>query len=274
VRRIAIALAAFLTACTPSADEPTTTTEAPITGAVPARVQAVLDGDSARVTVDGTEIEVRLLGINSPERGECWADEARATLEERVAEGDISLIGTEEDQYGRLLVYLYAGSTNINRRQVLDGSAIAMATEHDELPDFLAAEEEAIALERGWWNAAACGSEGIRAEVRIWSVEPDAPGRDDQNPNGEFVAITNDGPDADLSGWMLRDESSVHRYTFPDGFVLNSGGVMTIRSGCGQDEGSYSYWCADGTVWNNSGDTVLLLDPSGAIVDRVRYFGN
>jgi hypothetical protein len=192
----------------------------------------VLDGDSARVTIDGAEIEVRLLGINSPERGECWADEARATLEERVAEGDISLIGTEEDQYGRLLVYLYAGSTNINRRQVLDGSAIAMATEHDQLPDFLAAEEEAIALERGWWNAAACGSEGVRAEVRIWTIEPD-----------------------------------------PDGFVLNSGGVMTIRSGCGQDEGSYSYWCADGTVWNNSGDTVLLLDPSGAIVDRVRYFG-
>jgi len=274
VRRIAIALAVFLAACTPSADQPTTTTEDSIAGAVPARVDAVLDGDSLRVTVEGDEIEVRLLGINSPEHGECWADEARATLEGTVAEGDVSLVGTEEDQYGRLLVYLFAGSTNVNRRQILDGSAIAIASEHAELPDFLAAEEEAIALERGWWNAAACGSTGARAEVRIWAIEPDAPGRDDQNPNGEFVAITNDGTDADLTGWMVRDESSVHRYTFPDGFVLGGGSVITIRSGCGQDEGSYSYWCADGTVWNNSGDTVLLLDPSGAIVDRVRYFGD
>jgi hypothetical protein len=237
-------------------------------------MEAVLDGDSALVTVDGAEIEIRLLGINSPERGECWAEEARATLEESVVDGDVSIVATEQDQYGRLLVYLYSGSANVNRRQVLVGSAIASAAEHSQLPDFLAAEEEAIALERGWWNAAACGSTGIRAEVRIWVIEPDAPGRDDQNPNGEFVAITNDGPDADLTGWMLRDESSVHRYTFPDGFVLAGGGVITIRSGCGQDDGSYAYWCADGTVWNNSGDTVLLLDPTGTIVDRVRYFGS
>ena len=270
MRRHVATLAICLTACTSAAES--TTTEPELVGGTPVEVEFVLDGDSVRVDIDGVETEVRLLGINAPERDECWAEQARTTLEDNLSGDDISLIGSEEDQYGRLLAYLYNGSTNVNRRQILDGSAIAMAFDHDELPDFLGAEEEAISLERGWWSPSACGATGDRAEIGIWAIEPDAPGRDDHNPNGEFVAIVNDGSDADLTGWMLRDESSVHRYTFPPGFILESGEIITVRSGCGQDDPRDLYWCADGTVWNNSGDTVLLLDPSGAIAARVRYF--
>ena len=74
---------------------------------------------------------------------------------------------------------------------------------------------------------------------------------------------------------MLRDESSVHRYTFPPGVVLDTGGITVIRSGCGVDQPpDLLYWCADGPVWTNAGDTVLVLEPSGAIADRARYLGN
>jgi len=257
-------------ACSPSV-EPPTTTGGGIGSGRAVDIESVLDGDSVRVIAASGSIEIRLLGINAPERGECWSDEARTALTDALAAGDISMVGEEEDQYGRLLAYLFSNTTNVNRRLVLDGNAIAIAVEHDELPDFLAAEEEAIALERGLWNHAVCGSTADRFDVQIWTIEPDAPGRDDQNPNGEFVAISNMGQPADLTDWTLRDESSVHRYTFPDGFVLTTGEVVTVRSGCGEDARPDLYWCADGPVWTNSGDTVLLLDGFGAVVDRMRY---
>ncbi len=272
MRRLTLLLTAFLAACTPATVPSGTTATAalPIEG-THVTIDAVLDGDSVRVDQDGTSIEVRLLGINAPERGECWADEAREALSVALEDGGISLVGDETDQYGRLLGYLHSDTSNINRYLVINGHAIAIAVAHEDLPDFLAAEEEAIALERGLWNPTACGSSADRFDVRIWAIEPDAPGRDDRNPNGEFVALTNEGPDADLSGWMLRDESSAHRYRFPDGFVLTTGEIITVRSGCGVDARPDIYWCADGTVWTNSGDTVLLLDDFGAVVDRVRY---
>ena len=266
-------LTAVLTACTPAAAPNTTTgADAPAAAGTRVTIDAVLDGDSVRVNRDGTSIEVRLLGINAPERDECWADEARTALSTALEGGGISLVGDESDQYGRLLGYLRSETSNINRDLVINGHAIAIAVEHQDLPDFLAAEEEAIALERGLWNPTACGSSADRFDIRIWAIEPDAPGRDDRNPNGEFVALTNEGPDADLTGWVLRDESSAHRYRFPDGFVLATGEIITVRSGCGADARPDIYWCADGTVWTNSGDTVLLLDGFGAVVDRVRYF--
>jgi micrococcal nuclease len=233
----------------------------------------VLDGDSVRVTLDGESTEVRLLGINAPERDECWSQDSRDALILATTGSEFGLIGSEQDRFGRLLAYLYADGENLNEQQVSSGNAIALANDHDLLPDFLAAEEEAAALELGMWNPTACGPERTATGVRIWAIEPDAPGRDDRNPNGEFVSLTNDAAAADLSGWILRDESSQHRYTFPDGFVLDEGQIITVRSGCGNDTIEELYWCADGTVWTNSGDTVLLLDASGSIVERQRYSG-
>jgi len=270
VRRFAAALTALLVACAPGA-EPKSATEPSIADDIAISVESVLDGDSLRVIIDGREAEIRLLGINAPERGECWSNEARAALEDASTGGVLSVVGDEEDRYGRLLAYLLSGSANINRLLVLDGNAMAIAVRHDKLPDFLAAEEEAIGLERGLWNPAACGSTAGRFDVRIRTIEPDAPGRDDRNPNGEFVVLTNEGPVADLTGWTLRDESSVHRYAFPSGFILATGETVTVRSGCGEDTRLDLYWCAAGPVWTNSGDTVLLLDDFGAVADRIRY---
>ena len=268
--RLAAALAVLASTCT-SGGAPITTEAQPGPVGTPVEIESVIDGDSVRVAADGQSLNVRLLGINAPEQDECWSEEATAALEQALAGRNNSIVGAEEDQYGRLLAYVYSGATNVNYGLVLDGSAIAIAVDHEDLPDFLAAEEEAISLERGLWAPTACGSSSDRFEVRIWAIEPDAPGRDDRNPNREWVAITNAGQLVDLSGWVLRDESSTHRYVFPDGFILATGEIVTVRSGCGEDARPDLYWCADGTVWTNSGDTVLLLDGFGAVVDRMRY---
>jgi micrococcal nuclease len=234
-----------------------------------ARVVAVLDGDSMRVAVDGVTMEIRLLGINAPEFDECWADEARSALQ-NLLEEEITLAEDGEDQFGRTLAHLYSGGRHINLALVEEGAAIALATEH---PAFAAAEQAAFEDRLGLWSPTACGPED-RLEARIREVSFDAPGPDDENQNGEFAVISNDGPEADLTGWAIRDESSTHRFRFPDGFVLGAGDRVIIRSGCGQDGSEELYWCANGPVWNNDGDMALLLDAYGNVVDRWRYAGS
>ncbi len=113
------------------------------------------------------------------------------------------------------------GDVLVNEQLVLGGFAIARRYE----PDTMLAERleaaQALAQEAGvgLWAPDACGTPVAGAGVRIVDIVYDAPGDDSQNLIGEWVVIANDGSDPlDMSGWVLKDESSSHRYSFPDGF--------------------------------------------------------
>lgn len=233
------------------------------------RVVAVLDGDSLEAEVDATLEEVRILGINAPERDECWGDEARAAVGELLRDAaDVSFLPAGRDQYGRLLADLWADGTPVGLSMVERGAALVLSTGAASLEEHLTAEEAAYRSGLGLWAPNACGpSQGAR--IAIIRVRFDAPGPDDEYPNGEWVVVGNSGPAADLTGWVLRDESSAHRYIFPEGFVLGSGAEVTVYSGCGANGAEELFWC-EGAVWTNSGDMALLLDSHGNVVDRAR----
>jgi micrococcal nuclease len=233
-------------------------------------VLTVFDGDSMVVGAPGNDLEVRLLGVNAPEDGECFSDRARDMLL-AMASGDVILVGDEYDQYGRLLAYVYVGGANLNQEMVRAGGAIAMSTDHPLRADFIAAEQDATLRGVGLWAPDACGPAPAEFTVSIWTVEADAPGRDEDNLNGEFAVIANSGEPTDMTGWVLRDESSVHRYTFPDGFTIDRDQFVMIRSGCGLDTADDLHWCSEGPVWNNDGDTAILLDSDGVFISRFRY---
>jgi hypothetical protein len=127
----------------------------------------------------------------------------------------------------------------------------------------------------GIWADNACGIPS-EANLVITHVEYDAPGNDNDNLNGEWVDIENLGPTAsDLTGWVVKDESSSHRYVFREGFVLDANTQVRLLTGCGTDTAGPTtaeiHWCEDGAVWNNSGDTAFLLDPKGNIHDEWGY---
>ncbi len=236
-------------------------------------VRFVLDGDSIEAGVGGEVVEVRLLGINTAERDECWSEEARAALDALLATDTVWLQAAGgNDRFGRILGYLFTTEAFVNHAMVEGGHAIALDTDHPERGEFLAIEELAYSGGRGWWAAGACGPTAGNG-VAIAGVEYDAPGPDDDNLNGEWVGLANDGPDTDIGGWTLRDESSSHRYHFPTGTVLPAGEALIVRTGCGTDRAGELFWCSDGSVWTNGGDTVLLLDANGNVVDRRRYEG-
>lgn len=263
---------------TPSSVPAGTSGVGPVPRGVEAGVVEVTDGDTLVVEVGGREERVRLIGINTPERGECFADEATAALAGLVEGGEVRLVvdQSDRDDYGRLLRDVYVGDTFVNEDLVRDGFALANRYEPDvaHAGELEAAQAEAEAAGRGLWAPDACGRpDAAAAVVVVEEIEADPPGDDTLDPNAEYVVVRNTGDGAvDLTGWGIKDESASHRFAFPDGFSLAAGAAVTVHTGCGADTGTDLFWCNEGSaVWNNDGDTAFLLDPSGNVVDTRTY---
>jgi micrococcal nuclease len=131
-----------------------------------ARVERVGDGDTIEVTLSsGKRERVRLLGIDAPELHhparpeEYYAAEARAYLEQRIADGEVRLRRDslrEQDRagYDRLLRYVeLPDGQSLNAELVRTGHAYAYTRfPLTELDRFRALEEEARREQRGVWN--------------------------------------------------------------------------------------------------------------------------
>lgn len=277
------ALAAACGATSPTTSRPTTAgeTSAPTTVATPpgdiGTIVRIFDGDSFEAEVNGVVVEVRMLGINAPEGSECHGNVARSRLQELLEDTEFTLVQQGEDdtdRFGRLLRSVYAKGMFINGTMVAEGHAIALQGGAPEEATLVDLSDTAFTEARGMWASDAC-SETIDRSIRIIDVEYDPAGRDWQNKSEEWVVVRNAGDTAtDMAGWILRDESSTHRYGFPNGLSLGPGDEMRIRTGCGEDGGTDLYWCADDAVWSNGGDTVILQSPAGTVIDRLRYDGD
>ena len=237
----------------------------------------VIDGDTIRVSGPDGEQTVRMIGINAPERGECFYDDATAALRFSLGDRDVRLVRdvSEVDQYGRLLRYVeLPDGTDVGADLVEGGYArshhyepdLSRSAEYDEL------QSAAEANGAGLWAANACGAPGASDVSIAIDGQYDAPGDDNLNLNQEWVRLTNAGTTTiDLSGWHVADESSSHRYQFDD-LTLAPGASVTLFTGCGSDTDTQRYWCnEDSAVWNNGGDTVFVQDPSGNTVVTETY---
>jgi micrococcal nuclease len=255
-------------------------------GVVPAgaelvTVVSITDGDTIEVERDDQSVsEVRLIGVDAPEPGECFFDVSSRVL--TILSGPGSRIGmtgdvSETDRFGRLLRYLWLGAMSVNEESVRRGAAIARRYPPDTAlaERFEAAQTAAKDQQVGLWAGDACGP-APTVDLSIVEVVFDPPGDDTLVLNEEWIRIRNDGPNpVDLTGWGIRDESASNRYRFPESFALAPGESATVHSGCGDDSGSDLFWCSAGAaVWNNDGDTVFLLDPSGNIHTSKAYAGS
>jgi len=273
---VVVALGFLVAACgqTDGSEHSVTASAAPPTTATTTDVivTKVFDGDSFEAEVDGDVVEVRLVGINAPEGDECHGDAARSRLEELLS-GAITLVeegADTTDRFGRLLRTVLADGQSVGAIMVEEGHALAIQGGGSSEQSLVELTDHAFARDLGMWSVTACGEEVPR--VRVAEVKHDPPGRDDDNATEEWVVIVNDssGP-VDIAGWILRDESSSHRYLFAGDESMAAGSQIRIRTGCGYDNRANRYWCADDPVWSNGGDTVILQTAAGTVVDRVRY---
>jgi len=225
-----------------------------------------IDGDSLR---DQEGNEYRLIGINAPDRGECLFSESASRLHELTDGITLEIENGDEffDQFKRRLVYVFwtsgSGRQLINQTLVEEGLALAIHTpEQSAHADRLfEAQDAARSQNAGLWNPDACGA-GPPVHLEIVEINSNPPGPDDERLDDEYVVIAN-GSDAliDLSGFTVRDESTRNRYAFPPGFELDPGASVRITSG----DGAFGFGTGS-PIWNNNGDTVIVLDEHGRIV--------
>lgn len=91
-------------------------------------VTKIIDGDTVIVKINGEEKSVRLIGIDAPEKNECFEKEATEKLKELIGNKKIKLEADEtqndKDKYDRLLRYIYLeDGTLINKRLIEEGMA-------------------------------------------------------------------------------------------------------------------------------------------------------
>ena len=241
----------------------------------PAQVARLADGDSFDILwLDTDESdEVRLFGINAPEADACFGDVARGLLELETSGKELLIESIERDEFGRVIANAWVDGVFINLRMAELGAALAL-TDGSQYAELInEAQDAAQVSQSGLWDPSFCGA-ASDAELVIAEIFENAPGPDNENPNGEWIDIANVGTTAtDMTDWSIRDESTRHRFFFPDGYILDGEATVRVFSGCGDDDPTSLYWCDGDPVWNNNGDTAFLVDPEGRFVDTVGYQG-
>ena len=93
-------------------------------------VSRVIDGDTLELA---SGQDVRLVGIDTPEVGECGYDQATANLSYLVLGKQVRLTMSDEneDRYGRLLRYVNIGEVDAGLRLIKNGLAIARYDSRD-----------------------------------------------------------------------------------------------------------------------------------------------
>ena len=91
----------------------------------------VIDGDTVVIS---SNQRVRLIGIDTPEKGQCGFDEAKQALEKLLSSGSATFYtGTtsDTDKYDRLLRYIQIEETDVGLKLIENGFAIARYDSRD-----------------------------------------------------------------------------------------------------------------------------------------------
>jgi len=224
-----------------------------------AYVENVIDGDTIK-TDKGT---IRLAGINAPEKGQPYYQEAKDFLAGIIEGKNVTIEGRENDRYGRMLRYVYLGNVFVNLEILKSGYGSAYMSnglEHEN--EILSAEETAKKNNVGIWKNGAY-SHCLSVSEFIW----DAKGNDNINLNGEYFTIKNRCNAINMEGWTIKDSGrNIFRFS---NFAIDS--VLTVYTGCGNNTQEKIYMCKKRAVWNNDGDVLFIRDENGNLVLSYDY---
>lgn len=215
-------------------------------------VERVIDGDT--LVINGTSI--RILGINTPEKGELYSAEAKAFLENLTLDKFVTLARGKDDTdlYHRKLRYIFVGATNVNRLLVSEGYAnYYFPSGKDQFySSFTSAWQECLTSEKRLCEPSRdiCSS---CIELETFDV------------SAQTVVFKNScATSCDLSGWDIKDEGRKH-FTFSS-FQLGGGDEVAVVVGNGTDFATRLFWRGETYVWTKSGDTLFLRDNEGGLV--------
>ncbi|GAA3144163.1 hypothetical protein GCM10010466_39080 [Planomonospora alba] len=139
-------------------------------GTKKATIVKIVDGDTidVRFTRTSRPVRVRLLEVNTPERGQCWYKEATARTAALLPVGKtVRLLADKDpkDRYGRSLFYAWnAGGTFVNRSLVRYGYGKAVLYKpNDKYIQVMRADEAKAKRERLRIWSGRCGASSAPA---------------------------------------------------------------------------------------------------------------
>ena len=221
-----------------------------------ANVSRVIDGDTIVLSDDQ---HVRLLGINTPEKGEYLYQEAKDYLKSMIEGKSVVLKAGKEnkDQYKRLLRWVYINDENINLKIVEQGFANPYFPSNDKKyeQEFMASWENCLAKNL---NLCEKSSEACSLCIKLNSL----------NVEEQTVELENVCPfSCSLDGWTVKDEG--RKKLVLKNVKIDREKTLEIIVGNGQDTEEIVYWHNPTYVWTIGGDTMFLRDKEGK---RVLYY--
>jgi len=119
------------------------------------RVTRVADGDTLTMkTADGRALRIRLSEIDTPEKGEPFANRARDALNQMVRDRDIAVRLFDVDKYGRIVGRVYVNDRDVNAALVEQGLAVVYRRWAED-PRLYELEAQARAAKLGVWSGKA-----------------------------------------------------------------------------------------------------------------------
>lgn len=120
-------------------------------------VTRIIDGDTLVISTGET---VRLIGVDTPEKKDCYSINASNRLQELVLDKAITIEydKEEKDRYGRTLLYIWVDGIFVNEVLTYEGFADSKRYPPNikYAPIFEAAEEEAKSQKLGIWSTNPC----------------------------------------------------------------------------------------------------------------------
>jgi micrococcal nuclease len=217
-------------------------------------VSRIVDGD----TIIACDESTRMLGINTPEKGEKYSDDARKFLEQTIINKTVKLVfsGDRKDLYNRTLAYVFYKDQNINQKIIENGFAnFYFPTKRDSYYEqFKTAWTNCVLENKNFCKKSvdSCGDCILIKEL---------------NYKDEEIILENICSfQCNLNEWKMKDEGR-KIFTFKN-FILNSNEeikIIVAKEEINQ-EGVLN-WIRKDYVLTDSGDTIFLRDENGDLVD-------
>lgn len=194
------------------------------------------------------EIKIRMLGINSPEKGEIAYKEAKEFLENKILKKNVRINFDKEkkDRYNRTLGYIFLGKQNINLESVKQGySNFYFPTGAGRYSkEIKEAWEECLIS-----NKRLCEkSKNDCISLKKIDIK-----------NQKIILENICNYDIYLKNWSIKDEGR-KKYIFLDE-KIKSMGEITLNS---------NKWNKD-YVWTKTGDSVFIRDDKNKLVLFYNY---
>lgn len=116
-------------------------------------IDSVIDGDLITITSKGKEVEIRLFGIDAPEKTQAFGQSAKNFTGAMASGKEIRVEPISKDQYGKTVAMVFVNGINLNEQIISQGFGWVYRQYCKEsfCTDWLKLESNAKASQKGLW---------------------------------------------------------------------------------------------------------------------------